>query len=191
MSGGVVALPGRAELADRGDRLATDDERPHVAAPPEPLGECLGPGVEPHREAAAEEAPAIARVQDRAAAGRDHPPDAGVRIRVAERHDSRCLARAEASLALGLEDRRDRPASERGLLLRGVPAHALRRQGAAHLAANHGDDERSNERRHRGPGHGRILVMWRIHHHPKASRVRPPNRHATPTGVATMNVAIR
>ena len=67
----------------------------------------LRPDVEPGGPAAAEQAPAVARVDDRAAARRDDPRQPWPGVRLAERLDRRPLAPPEAGLALGLEDLRD------------------------------------------------------------------------------------
>ena len=72
------------------------------------LGEDLGPAVQPDRRPAAVERPSVARIDDRAATGRDHPADVGRRVGRTEVGDGRPLERSEGGLALLLEDVRDR-----------------------------------------------------------------------------------
>ena len=106
-----------AEVANRAERIAALDQRAHVRAAAEALGEHLGADVEPDDAAAAEEPPAVARVDDRPAAGSDHAGRGSGRVAGAQRLDRRALARPEAGLALGLEDLRDPPARRRFDLL--------------------------------------------------------------------------
>ena len=73
VAGRVEALPRGHERADRPERIGSGDERPRVRAVAEALGERLGRPVEPDDRPAAVQPPAVARVDDRAAAGRDDP----------------------------------------------------------------------------------------------------------------------
>ncbi len=106
----VEARPVAAQLPDRPDRIAALDERPDVRAAAESLGEDLRPAVEPDRQAAPVQRPAIARVDDGAAAGRDHPPDRWLRVGPAKAIDRGPLHGPERRLAVVLEDLRDPPA---------------------------------------------------------------------------------
>ena len=71
--------------------------------------ERFGRSVEPDDGSAAIQPPAVARVDDSPASRCDDTPDPGLRIGRPELLHSRPLARAEANLALGLEDVRDPP----------------------------------------------------------------------------------
>src|SRR6185436_733922 len=86
---------------------APDDEGAHGRAPAQPLRDDLRANIEPDDAAAAEEAPAVARVDDRAAARRD---DAGQRrsgVDGPESLDRGALSLAETGLALRREHVRD------------------------------------------------------------------------------------
>ena len=110
----VEPLPRRRELADPADRVAALHQRSHVGRAAQPLAEDLGTDVEPDRHAAPVEQPAIARVDDGPAAGRDHPPQVRAGIGRAQRGDGVLLQAPERRLAVGREDLGD-PAA--GLVL--------------------------------------------------------------------------
>ncbi len=110
-------MPGRVEplallgkTADRPDRVAAGDQWPDIRAPAETLGEDLRPAVEPDREAAAVERPAVPRVHDRAAACGDDPTNRRLRVGRTQTGDGSPLHRPEDGLALLGEDLRDLPA---------------------------------------------------------------------------------
>ena len=95
------------------DRVAAGDERPDVGGAAQALGEDLGPAIEPDRGPVPVERPAIARVDDRAAARRDHAPDIGGRIGGAEVGDRRAFQRPKGRLPVLGEDVGDRPPGRR------------------------------------------------------------------------------
>ena len=101
------------EVADGPDRVASRHEWTGVGRPAQPLGEDLRPSIQPDRGAAPVEAPAVARIDDRAAAGRHDPPDRRVGIGVAKVRHGSPLERPEGRLAILGEDLRDRPARGR------------------------------------------------------------------------------
>src|SRR6185312_12460494 len=103
-SGRVEPAASVAQVADRAERVAAGHEWAHVGAAAQPLCDDLGPDVEPNNAAAAEEPPAVARVDDRAAARGDHPRQLLGAIRRAEGLDRGALAVPEAGLALRRED---------------------------------------------------------------------------------------
>ena len=118
VGGRVEPLAIAGEIADRAHRVAPDDQRPDVRRATQPLGEDLGPDVEPDRDAAAVQRPAVARVDDGAAAGRDDAPHVRPDVGRAEVVDGLALERPERRLAALGEDLRDRLAG--GLLDRVV-----------------------------------------------------------------------
>ena len=96
----VEPLAVAGEVADRAHRVAADDQRPDVRRATEALGEDLRADVEPDRHAAPVERPAIARIDDGAAAGRDDRPDAGSVVGRAELGDRLALEGPERVLAV-------------------------------------------------------------------------------------------
>ena len=116
--GGVEPLAARREVADRPDRVAAGDERPDVRRRRRRWARTSGRPSSQTDEPAAVERPAVARVDDGAAAGRDHPADAPGRGRPGRAPATAARSqRPEAGLALLREDRRDRPA--------GAPSRSL------------------------------------------------------------------
>ena len=81
---GIEALALATEVPDGPDRVASGDERTDVGRAAQALGEDLRPSVEPDRGATPVERPAVARVDDRAAAGRHDAADGRVSISVAQ-----------------------------------------------------------------------------------------------------------
>ena len=74
---GIEPLTLGGQVTHRRDRVPADDQRPHVRRAPQSLGEHLRPAVEPDREPAAIQRPAVAWVDDGPTAGRHHAGDAG------------------------------------------------------------------------------------------------------------------
>src|SRR6185436_4811930 len=109
----VKPLTLRGQVTDRRDRVPADDQRPHVRGAPQALGKHLRPAVEPDRNPAAIQRPAVAWVDDGTTAGRHDACDAGRQVGSAEVEDGSALLRAEGGLTILLEDLRDAPPSAR------------------------------------------------------------------------------
>ena len=105
---GVEPLPPRSEIAERADRIPARDQRPHVHRAAQPLREDLRTAVQPHAGPVAVERPAVARIHDRAATGRDDAPNLRVGVRRPEIRDGSAFHGPKGRLAVLLEDPRDR-----------------------------------------------------------------------------------
>ena len=110
VGGGIEAFAAGRQVTDRADRVASRDQRPDVGRSAQPLGEHLGSTVEPDRDPAAVQRPAVARVDDGTAARRDDAPDDRFRIGRAEVLHGVPLEPSERGLPILGEDRRDLPA---------------------------------------------------------------------------------
>ena len=113
VGGSIEPLAFHGETTERADRIAAGHQRPDVGGTAQALGEDLGTAVEPDRRAAPVERPAIARVEDGAATGRDDAAHVRRGIGRAEGGDRRSFAIAERGLALVGEELRDRPSRGR------------------------------------------------------------------------------
>src|SRR5450759_4681386 len=97
-------MPICSQLAQRPGRIVTGHERPHMDASGQATGQDFGRAVEPDREAAAVQQPAVAGVDDAAPAGGDDTAQLWIHIGWAEREHGLALMASEAGLSLLGED---------------------------------------------------------------------------------------